>query len=104
MPEIPRRYSLKEAAQLISADGWITAKSVRTMVQQGKLRLHLVAGTDSVTAEHPSRLCWPPTKFPWSNGYAAFAQGIATIAPQAMRPLLRRLLAPPQSSAGQRNM
>jgi integrase len=44
-------YSLKTAAQLLSPDGRLTEKSLRTMARQGKLRLHRVAGKDCCRAE-----------------------------------------------------
>jgi hypothetical protein len=47
----PRLYSLKEAAQLLSPDGRLTSRSLRTMARRGQLQLVRVAARDYVTAE-----------------------------------------------------
>src|SRR5262245_14597778 len=45
----PRLYSLKEAAELLSPSGELTARSLRTMARQGRLQLVRIAGRDFVT-------------------------------------------------------
>ena len=49
MPTPPRLFALQDAAQLLSPDGRLTARSLRTMARRGQLQLVRVAGKDFVT-------------------------------------------------------
>jgi hypothetical protein len=47
----PRLYSLADAAQLLSPDGRITARTLRTEARKGRLKLIRLANKDFVTEE-----------------------------------------------------
>jgi hypothetical protein len=48
---VPRLYTLQEAAQLLSPDGSVTPRALRTMARQGRLQVIRIANKDFVTAE-----------------------------------------------------
>jgi hypothetical protein len=67
--DVPRLFTLDEAAAMLSPDGKLTARSLRSEARRGRLQLVRIAGRDFVTAESLGAMVaaatLPATRSPW---------------------------------------
>jgi hypothetical protein len=112
---IPRLLSLAEAAKLLSADGKITARSLRTEARHGRLGLVRVAGKDFVTPQSLADMvtaattpvrpqCPAPSSLPASSSSCAACDRCDAHLPGSLEGNTETRRLPPPADAWRRRM